>query len=474
MWAPEGIPAPAVSPKSPNRQIAKSPNHEITKSLVSLHIAIRNSPLHKSRDRLPPTLPNALQSEGAGTSQISEPRMTLERPGRHRAVCRYAATRKLSLLALILAPFAACETIPEVPTGTATPLNALTLIDDSFTLVDATFDDSVRVGLVRYSLIPAKQIAAGLSPASTANLAARWTPLFGVELLGELPGDKPAGFDRDSAANYVSADGSVIVGTAQAPGHRTAFRWTLLTGMRTLGDLPNGVTGTWARGVSTDGRFVVGVADTAPQASAPFLWSEGTGYVLLATPTSDHDRWSASSVSADGRVVAGTRGGYEKSRAFIWTEADGVTFIDTRTDDTTYSVAMDISGDGRVVVGRTFVVDHEEAFRWTAESGIVPLGVITSEATQSGATAVSEDGAVIVGLLLKENGAMTEPFIWDTTNGMRTLRSVLKAAKVAEIDTLREIGAYDISENGRLIRGGGFNDDGYNAPWFVNLDTDAL
>jgi probable HAF family extracellular repeat protein len=82
--------------------------------------------------------------------------------------------------------------------------------------------------------------------------------------LGDL-----AGGDFRSSATGVSDDGTVVVGVSQADDvnqTREAFIWTQAAGMQSLRELliANGAQGldTWAlreaRGISADGRWVVG------------------------------------------------------------------------------------------------------------------------------------------------------------------------------------------------------------------------
>lgn len=121
--------------------------------------------------------------------------------------------------------------------------------------------------------------------------------------LGHLPGGNL------SAANAVSADGSVIVGYSSSNlVGAEAFRWTAGGGMVGLGLLPGGHQSI-ANGVSADGSVVVGGGDEA------FRWTAGTGMrrlweVLLAQgvdPTAEG--WtqltSASAVSDDGNTIVG-------------------------------------------------------------------------------------------------------------------------------------------------------------------------
>jgi probable HAF family extracellular repeat protein len=100
--------------------------------------------------------------------------------------------------------------------------------------------------------------------------------------LGTLGGSK-------SAATGVSADGSVVVGSAyNAAGDPRAFRWTAAHGMQDLGTL--GGDGSEATGVSADGSVVVGRAVKTPQGSErAFRWTAARGMQDLGTLGGD---WS--------------------------------------------------------------------------------------------------------------------------------------------------------------------------------------
>jgi probable HAF family extracellular repeat protein len=104
-----------------------------------------------------------------------------------------------------------------------------------------------------------------------------WT--FGVaEGLGDLPG-----FAFASGALGVSADGTTVVGFGTTDAGSEAFVWTRASGLRRLGDALAGADLThWrrlaaARGVSADGRRIVGVgvAQGATLASEGFVATLG-------------------------------------------------------------------------------------------------------------------------------------------------------------------------------------------------------
>ena len=131
--------------------------------------------------------------------------------------------------------------------------------------------------------------------------AFRWTTATGMVPLGDLPGGSSS-----SQANAVSADGSVIVGYSGSTfAGSEVFRWE--NGQMVGLGLP-GVP----FGVSADGSVIVGVVGL-PGVVAPFIWDPIHGgrnlvAVLLFDYGLDLTGWtltSARGVSADGRSIIG-------------------------------------------------------------------------------------------------------------------------------------------------------------------------
>jgi probable HAF family extracellular repeat protein len=147
----------------------------------------------------------------------------------------------------------------------------------------------------------------------------RWTKETGMVGLGYLPGGKEYG-----GAYGVSADGSVVVGWSRntVPLHEEAFRWTSRDGMVGLGFLPGG-EGSWAEAVSADGSVVVGSAhspngavvygDNPASTQEAFYWTASGGMqsikdILTKKCGLDLTGWiltEAYGVSADGLTVVG-------------------------------------------------------------------------------------------------------------------------------------------------------------------------
>ncbi len=134
------------------------------------------------------------------------------------------------------------------------------------------------------------------------------------------------------------------------------------------------------------------------------------------------------------------------------------------------SGATGVSADGSVVVGMgssAFALDHE-AFRWTAEGGMVGLGDLPGGDFYSLARAVSGDGSVVVGYSKSALGQ--EAFIWDATNGMRSLLDVLTNDYGLDLTGWTLMDASAISPNGFSIVGSGYNPQGFREAWLVQFD----
>jgi probable HAF family extracellular repeat protein len=145
------------------------------------------------------------------------------------------------------------------------------------------------------------------NPAGNLNgHAFRWSQSTGMQDLGVLPGAD------DSVANAVSSNGSVIVGFSQINSAARPFRWTPEGGMQNLGLLPGG-TYAVATGVSGNGSIVVGYADRSGNGAArPFVWTPGGGMVSIEQYLSARgvvlggwDLWNLAAVSPDGTAMTG-------------------------------------------------------------------------------------------------------------------------------------------------------------------------
>jgi probable HAF family extracellular repeat protein len=177
--------------------------------------------------------------------------------------------------------------------------------------------------------------------------------------LGFLPGDTD-----QSQATDVSADGSVVVGTAWHSDtlEAEAFRWTPETGIVGLAYLPGGQSFSNALAVSDDGMVVVGGGSVSSFGSAPYRWTPTTGMVSLGhLPGGVAGSGVALDTSADGSLIVGRTGSGEfpHSGAFVWDERHGMrSLYDVLTygfgielDGWHLDEAVAISADGRMIAG---------------------------------------------------------------------------------------------------------------------------
>jgi probable HAF family extracellular repeat protein len=195
-----------------------------------------------------------------------------------------------------------------------------------------------------------------------------------------------------------------------------AVRWVWGSAGWEVENLGTG-SSSWAYGVSSDGRVVVGKAYNAAGGYRAFRWTAADGMQDLGTLGGRHS--VAYGVSADGLVVVG--GAWNtarRQRAFRWTAADGMQDLGTLGGN--QSVAYGVSADGAVVVGSAQNADGQwRAFRWTPVDGMKDLSDTYSCLLSNGsyfeaAFAVSPDGRYIVGWGYNAATRRREAFLLDT------------------------------------------------------------
>ncbi len=94
------------------------------------------------------------------------------------------------------------------------------------------------------------------------------------------------------------------------------------------------------------------------------------------------------------------------------------------------------------------------------------LGDLPGVSFSSVAFDLSADGSVVVGQ--SETASGTEAFVWDSTNGMKSIASALSGIDLTGW-TLTE--ATGISDNGLTIVCSGINPSGFNEAWVVIADN---
>jgi probable HAF family extracellular repeat protein len=264
---------------------------------------------------------------------------------------------------------------------------------------------------------------------------------------------RPYGLDGRDAFG-ISGDGTRIVGSrsfASDPSLTEAMLWENGIGI-VLGSLSQQNINSLARGISHDGRLIIGEAADENGLRKAVSWSVTNGRVLI-TKLAELDTGkepSAFGISGDGRVIVG-RAGFQGVRniAVRWI-SDG-TMENLGGFTTTYgSTALGSNWDGSVVVGRSYIDSaFERAFRWDAATRQMEnLGTLNGY-TDSAAYAVSGDGDVIVGS--SWGGPLGRvAFRWTRATGMQDLNTLLVRAGVNMTGiSLSEASA--ISRGGRLI-----------------------
>jgi probable HAF family extracellular repeat protein len=224
--------------------------------------------------------------------------------------------------------------------------------------------------------------------------------------LGTLPGG------ISSRAFGISADGSTVVGSADAADHHIhAFRWTAATGMQDLGMLQDGHFAE-AIAVSANGSVVVGFGDTADAHVHAFRWTSNEGFrdlgVIPGTTSSQ-----ASGISGDGNVIVGVSFVGAVSIGFRWTQATGMTSVGP-LDGTYLFNANGANADGSAIVGVS-----SEGASLSDSTGIHGLGILPGGTQGATALAISPDGTIVVGASDSDQGVRA--FRWTAQGGMNSL-----------------------------------------------------
>jgi probable HAF family extracellular repeat protein len=266
-----------------------------------------------------------------------------------------------------------------------------------------------------------------------------------------------AGLDR---CHGVSGDGSIAIG---ADGLSAAY-WSAENGIVGLPLLDPGSFGYGeAQAASWDGTTIVGY-DTSPGYVAPWRWTADTGVMSLGTLAGGSEAGVAYGVSSDGSVIVGWSNSNIGNEAFRWTQEAGMVGLGVLAGPGGGSTAWGISADGSTIIGQS----KYQAFVWTQEEGMVGLGILgdfePSMQTQTMPVDVSGDGSVVVG-----NSWVVGGFIWDATNGTRLLSDALVADYGLDLGGWRLDGVSAISDDGRILVGGGRNPQGQNEIWMVTV-----
>ena len=286
-------------------------------------------------------------------------------------------------------------------------------------------------------------------------------------------------FITNGSAYAASADGSVVVGRGLG---NQAFRWTQASGAQSMGSFPGaGSQTSSANAVSANGTVVAG---TAPKPSPPldydpFRWTAADGMQSLGDVSGGRAGTSvAFSMSSNAGVIVGQTFSALAMEAFRWTAGSGMTLLSGVPAGFRPENAAGVSGDGTTIVGYTHSPNTQigmlEAYRWTEAGGLQALGDLPGGHHHGAAWAVSGDGSIIVGQSLTDfDFDFPEAFIWDAVHGMRNLREVLEQDFGLNLDGWMLNAARGISADGNTIVGYGVNPQGFQESWIAVIPEPA-
>jgi probable HAF family extracellular repeat protein len=281
------------------------------------------------------------------------------------------------------------------------------------------------------------------------------------------------------ATASISADGQVIVGATPAANGPDAIRVAPMGVAQVLGDLP-GRTHTFGEDVSANGDVVVGFSGSVLGAEA-FRWTQATGMVGLGgLPGRGNIRSLAYGTSADGSVVVGAASEPFAGYPFRWTAETGLVKL-MLPATAIGGEARSVSANGSIIVGQIGIPAspgsqdiRREAFRWTAATGAIGLGDLAGGRIQSIAFDTSADGSVIVGrgeTFFDEDRdpPVTEAaFYWTAESGMLNLQDLLVSLGATNLDGWQLVEAESVSADGLTIVGSGLH-NGRTEGWVATI-----
>ena len=285
----------------------------------------------------------------------------------------------------------------------------------------------------------------------------------------------------ESAATYVfnvsglDSQGSRIAGThiQSRNGPYRAFRRDVNASENELLPLiPNYARG-FGRGISGDGRAVVGYCERGPNTywdAQAFIWREGVGTIPLGFARPGSILSDARAISRDGSTVVGlTVDGTLKGEAFTWTESGGMRVLNG-VPNALYpdTFAQAVSADGRVTVGQGYLPSGlSTVLMWRDESPeAISLGTLGLN-NGIAPTDVSDDGSVAVGYAVFPS--IEVPFVWTASTGMIALDSYLNQFGVTAPSgvTLRRL--YAVSGDGLTFAGDARLDSGITVGFVATI-----
>lgn len=301
---------------------------------------------------------------------------------------------------------------------------------------------------------------------------ARWTPTGGAQILPSIPG---VPFPSAIGGVAISNDGSVIAGTAwygtgALQARNQAFRWTESTGTVGLGSLPDRVS-SHATGMSGDGSTIVGTSESSLPGVDLYVpptavkWTAATGLTSLGFPSGKTDSSIAAAISNDGSTIVGTAsegGGFRMN-------SSGITLLGGLSP-------AGVSADGTFIVGSAGFGGFAEPVRWSDANGVTRLGTLPLYSGRGGvATSVSNDGNFILGISYNQFD-QSVPFIWTPESGTRGLLDVFTNVYGLsdELQGWNRLSVYGMSFDARFLVGSAYDSQGLSHGWLLDRGIDPV
>ncbi|SPZ45210.1 Autotransporter protein or domain, integral membrane beta-barrel involved in protein secretion [Plesiomonas shigelloides] len=302
------------------------------------------------------------------------------------------------------------------------------------------------------------KIAVGFiaTPANN-NQAGAWTVSHGLIAL-PIPFAQTEGM---SNAQGVSSDGRYIVGYVM-PENSSLMQgvlWTEASKLTYLRPLAAG-TDYYANGISADGSIIVGTASDKNNNEHAVYWDRvaNTIHDLGSFSHSSSQYSNAIAANRDGSVIVGSSTNFAGvTQGFRWTTQTGMVELQSLGET---SQATGVSDTGRIIGYSTNAKNEGRAVYWD-KNKIRDLGTLRADNSgSSSAQAISATGKVIVGSA--DSDTQRTGFIWKEGAGMYSVNEWLKYAHVqANSMSVKSVNA--ISADSQTIAGQLTNGHGYVA-----------
>lgn len=215
----------------------------------------------------------------------------------------------------------------------------------------------------------------------------------------------------DYYANGISADGSIVVGTASDQhNNEHAVYWDRAANtIHDLGSL-NHSSSQFSNAIAAnhDGSVIVGSSTNDAGITQGFRWTAKTGIVELPSLSGTSQ---AKGISDTGRIIGSSINAKNENRAVYWEDNQIKDLGTLRTDNRGYSSAQDISATGKVIVGSADSDTQRTGFIWKEGAGMYSVNewlkyahVQANSMLVKSVNAISADSQTIAGQLTNGHG----------------------------------------------------------------------